>query len=218
MVLKLSYLLAPLQKHHPEIVSDFIVEYCRLADVPGDETYHYGYGSLKWALSFIAENDSKNAGLIFFNILCEGVAKKIEPNTYEYGILKFHSITRYRSDLKAIDPIDLGALPVEIIGSTKIVINTTGRQLSAMIFRKIPDVGMIVSVYTGTHPSIKMRIDKRLIASLDASLPNQILDLLGSIHGGWIILSNGSGVTIINHEPIAITVNQILKTITPALI
>src|SRR5665647_2769607 len=127
-MLKLSYLLAPLQKHHPEIVSDLIANYCRLADLPGDETYHYGYGSLKWALTFIAENDSKNAGLIFFNILCEGVAKKIEPNTYEYGILKFHSITRYRSDLKAIDPIDLGALPVKIIGLTKIVINTTGRQ------------------------------------------------------------------------------------------
>jgi hypothetical protein len=217
-MLKLSHLLAPLQKHHPEIVSDFIVDYCRLADIPGDETYHNGYGSLKWALSYIAENDSKNAGLIFFNILCEGVAKKIESNTYEYGILKFHSITRYRSDLKDIDPIDLGALPVEIIGSTKIVINTTGRQLSSMIFRKIPDVGMIVSVYTGTHPSIKMRIDKRLIMSQNASLPNQLLDLLGAIHGGWIILSNGSGITIINHEPISITVDQILKTITPALI
>ena len=118
-MLKLSYLLAPLQKHHPEIVSNFIADYCRLADQPGDETYHYGYGSLKWALSFIAENDSKNAGLIFFNILCEGVAKKIEPNIYEYGILMFHSIIRYRSDLKAIDPIDVGELPVEIIGSTK---------------------------------------------------------------------------------------------------
>jgi hypothetical protein len=79
-------------------------------------------------------------------------------------------------------------------------------------------VGMIVSVYTGTHPSIKMRIDKRLIMSQNASLPNQLLDLLGAIHGGWIILSNGSGITIINHEPISITVDQILKTITPALI
>ena len=217
-MLKLSYLLAPLQKHHPEIVSDFIADYCHQADQTGDETYHYGYGSLKWALSFIAENDSKNAGLIFFNILCEGVAKKIEPITYEYGILKFHSITQYKMDLKAIDPIDIGTLPVEIIGSTKIVINTTGRQLSAMIFRNIPDVGMIISVYTGTHPSIKMRIDKRLIAFLDASLPNQILDLLGSIDGGWVMLSNGSGVTIINHEPITISVDQILKTITPALI
>ena len=146
MVLKLSYLLAPLQKHHPEIVPDFIVDYCRLADQPSDATYHYGYGSLKWALSFIAENDPKNAGLIFFNILCEGVAKKFEPNTYEYGILKFHSITRYRTDLKAIDPIDIGALPVEIIGTTKIIINTTGRQLSSMIFRTIPDVEMILSV------------------------------------------------------------------------
>jgi len=214
MVLKLSYLLAPLQKHHPEIVSDFIVDYCRLADQPGDETYHYGYGSIKWALSFIAENDPKNAGLIFFNILCEGVAKKFEPNTYEYGILKFHSITRYRTDLKAIDPIDIGALPVKIIGTTKIIINTTGRQLSSMIFRTIPDVGMIVSVCTGTHPSIKMRINKQLIASI----PNQILNLLGSIDGGWVMLSNGSGVTIINHEHISISVDQILETITPALI
>ena len=213
-MLKLSHLRAPLQKHHPEIVSDFITDYCRLADQPGDETYHYGYGSLKWALSFIAENDSKNAGLIFFNILCEGVAKNFEPNTYEYGILKFHSLTRYRSDLKAMDPIDLTALPVEIIGTTKIIINTTGRRLSSMIFRNIPDVGMIISVCTGTHPSIKMRISKQLITSV----PNQILDLLGSIDGGWVMLSNGSGVTIINHGHITISVDQILETITPALI
>ena len=203
-----------MQKHHPEIVTDFIVDYCRLADQPGDATYHYGYGSLKWALSFIADNDPKNAGLIFFNILCEGVAKKFEPNTYVYGILKFHSITQYRSDLKSMDPIDLAALPVEIIGIIKIIINTTGRQLSSMIFRTISDVEMIVSVCPGTHPSIKMRINKQLIASI----PNQILDLLGSIDGGWVMLSNGSGVTIINHGHITISVDQILKTITPALI
>jgi len=214
VVLKLSYLLAPLQKHHPEIVSDFIVNYCQIAYVSGDETYHYGHGSLKWALSFIANNDPKNAGLIFFNILCEGVAKKFEPSTYEYGILKFYSITRYRTELQAIDPIDIGALPVEIIGITKIIINTSGRRLSSMIFRTIPDVEMIISVCTGTHPSIKMRLNKQLVASI----PNQILDLLGSIDGGWVMLSNGSGVTIINHEPITITVDQILETITPAFI
>ena len=214
MVLKLSYLLAPIQKFHPEIVSEFIADYCSHADQSGDETYHYGYGSLKWALSFIAEQDTKNVGLIFFNIICEGKAKNIDQNTYEYGILKFRSITRFRMDLKAIDPVNLDRLPIMVIGKTKIVINATGRRLSSMIFRSIPDAGMIISVCTGTHPSIKMRINRQLIASI----PSQILDLLGSIDGGWVMLSNGSGVTIINHGNVTISVDQILETITPALI
>jgi len=209
MVLKLSYLLAPIQKFHPEIVSEFIADYCSHADQSGDETYHYGYGSLKWALSFIAEQDTKNVGLIFFNIICEGKAKNIDQNTYEYGILKFRSITRFRMDLKAIDPVNLDRLPIIVIGKTKIVINATGRQLSAMIFRKIPGVGLVVSVCPGTHPSIKTR------SSIKS---DQVLDLLGSVHGGWTVLSNGSGTTIINHEQIDITAGEIIEIITPALI
>lgn len=217
MSLKLSYLLAPIQKFHPEIVSDFIADYCTRADQSGDETYHYGYGSLKWALSFIAEKDSRNAGLLFFNILCEGTAKQFNQNTFEYGILKFRSITRFRLELKAIDPINIDDLPVKIIGKTKIVINTTGRQLAAMIFRNISNVGLIVSACSGTPPSIKLRTFSTSPIHPVTPSPDQILDLLGSVHGGWVILSNGSGITIINHEAIDTTVDEMIEIITPAL-
>jgi len=215
MVLKLSYLLAPIQRFHPEIVSEFIADYCSCADQSGDETYHYGYGSLKWALSFIAEQDTKNVGLIFFNIICEGKAKNIDQNTYEYGILKFRSITRFRMDLKAIDPVNLDRLPIMVIGKTKIVINATGRQLSAMIFRNIPGVGLIVSACKGTYSSIKMRAGRDAINRVSTDM---ILDLLGSVHGGWAVLSNGSGTTIINHEITDITADEIIEIITPALL
>jgi len=207
-MLHLSWLLKPLQKFHPEIVSDFVVDYCKLADQSGDETYHYGYGSLKWALSFIAEKDEREVGLIFFNILCEGTAKKIEPYDYQHNILKFRSITRYRLDLKAIDPIDVTKLPSMIIGTTKIVINNTGRQLSSMIFRHVPDVGLVISVGEKSFPSIKTRYTTHI---------NQMLDLLGSEDGGWVILTNPSGATIINHSTIETSVEKIIGIITPAL-
>ncbi len=208
-MLYLSWLLKPLQKFHPEIVSEFMVDYCQLADQPGDTTYHYGHNSLKWALCFIAEKDERNVGLIFFNILCEGTAKKFEPFRYQHKILNFRSITRYRMELNSIDPIDVTKLPSIILGNTKIVINTTGRQLTSMIFRHVSDADMVLSVGDKSFPSIKAR---------SLQYVNQMLDRLGSVDGGWEILTNPSGATIINHSSVETSVEKIIEIITPVLI
>ena len=215
-MLHLLHILKPLQRHHPEIVSDFIVDYCTLADAPTDESYHYGWGSLKWALSYVAETDSNNVGLVLFNILCESIAKQYDNTYFETNILKFHSLKNYRKALRDIDPIDVTAFPYEIVNNYKVVINTTGRQLSAMILRRIPDADIIISVHPGSYPSVKIRTvsPSHLRRSLSEA---EVLDLLGTVDGGWIILTNASGTTIINHSGIDITASRILEIITPAL-
>ena len=224
-MLHLLHILKPIQRHHPEIVSDFIVDYCTLADAPADESYHYGWGSLKWALSYVAETDSVNVGLVLFNLLCESIAKEYDNTFFETNILKFHSLKNYRSALREIDPVDVTAFPYEMVNNYKIVINTTGRQLSAMILRRIPDADIIISAHPGSYPSVKLRtiapsLSRPVVQScsrLVAPSPSVILDLLGTVDGGWIILSNASGTTIINHSDIDITASRILEIITPAL-
>jgi hypothetical protein len=212
-MLHLSHLLTPIQRHHPEVVSDFIANYCTLADTPGDDTYHYGWGSLKWALSYVAQEDPSNVGLMLFNLLCESIAKDLDNTYFETGILKFHSLKNFKNELREQDPIDVTALPYEIIGNYKVVINTTGRQIAAMILRKIPNANIIISLHKGSYPSVTIR--KKVS---DNNLEEQILDLLGTEDGGWKLLSNPTGATLINNIPIDITPERIIKIITPALI
>jgi len=212
-MLLLTRILTPIQRHHPEVVSDFITDYCTLADKPGDETYHYGWGSLKWALCYVAETDPDNVGLMLFNILCEAIAKDFDNTHFETGMLKFHSLKNFRAELKEKEPIDVSALPYEMVGRYKIIINTTGRQISAMILKKIPSADIIVSVHQGSHPTVTIRKKSGNAPQLEEG----VLDLLGTEDGGWSLLTNPTGTTIINNLDIDITPMRIIEIITPAL-
>jgi hypothetical protein len=55
--------------------------------------------------------------------------------------------------------------------------------------------------------------------SFENSLKNEeILDLLGTADGGWWLLDNPTGATIINNLGLEFTPSEIIDTITPALI
>lgn len=217
-MLHLSHVLKPIQKHHAEVVSDFVVDYCTGADTPGDQTYHYGWGSLKWALCYVAEQDPDNVGMILFHILCESIAKKMDNTWINTGILKFHSLRDFKPGLKERDPIDVTALPYEMVKGYKIVINTTGRSIAAMIERKIPNVDIIVSAHKDFRPSIRLLNRPRTKIVPLQLFEGKILDLLGTEDGGWFLLTSpSSGSTIVNNYDLDITPERIIQIITLAL-
>jgi hypothetical protein len=214
-MLHLSHLLNPLQKHHPEVVSDFIEDYCYHADIAGDRTYHFGWGSLKWALCHIAERQPDDVVLFFFNILCEAIAKDFDSTYFETGILKFHCIKNFKTALREIDPIDVTALPWEMIGKYKVMINTTPRQLASPIMKLIPSADLIVSAHQGLKPTVSVRQRRGFYHAL---FEEELLDVLGTEEAGWSLLRNMNSTTIVNNLEMDFTVERILKIITPVLL
>jgi hypothetical protein len=194
----ISRLLSPIRKYAPEVITPFFNDYIAHCEIPGDTTYHYGYGSLKWAIFRIAEIDPNRAVSILFNIMAETIARNIDPETIEHHCYRLFCLTKYRSALRQATQIDVMELPEIKIGNIKAVINDSGRGITGMILRNRPDIYIIISVCEGTPSVISFPFPRFNTIKGKEDL---ILDKLGQIEGGWTMLNSNQGVTFINRTP-----------------
>ncbi len=195
--MKISWLLSTIRKYAPEVITPFFEDYFIRCEIPGDKTYHYGYGSLKWVTFRIAEIDPERATLMLFTIMAEAIARNIDQQTIEYHCYRLFCLRKYRKALRDAEQIDVMQFPEISIGTLKAVINDTGKSITGMIIRKRPDTNIIISVCEGT-PSV---VAFPKFANFE-NVKDYILDELGKIEGGWEILQSPNGqFTFINHTP-----------------
>jgi hypothetical protein len=178
--MKISWLLSPIQKYAPEVITPFFADYISKCETAGDTTYNYGYGSLKWVMFHIAEVDPERATLMLFMIMAETIARNIDQETIEHKCYRLFCLRKYRPSLRDVEQIDVTKLKSVLIGNRKAILNDTGRRITGMILRNIPDARIIISV-SEDNPSL---ISFARISSLGFE-EDLIIDELGQTEGGW---------------------------------
>ena len=137
--MKLTPILANIQKYYPELNLSQFQNYCAQADAPETEKtnqFHFGYNSLKWALESIntINPDAVKNTMLF--IIFEQNARNLPFKTIQHNINSYTAILPFKSQIQQRETINISTLQTIKAGPFFFCINNTTQNLTAQIFRK----------------------------------------------------------------------------------
>ncbi|HAH24902.1 MAG TPA: hypothetical protein DCL77_14305 [Prolixibacteraceae bacterium] len=153
--------------HELTLADTSIEAYCAQSnDLASERTekYNFGYMSLKWALYQIQAIAPDRVKHIFKAILIEHLAFNKTIDDLQYQILKYSAVAEYKKQIRenTKDRIDLNDLPVVSTGGFNILINETGHNLTARIFRNTKaDAILFIETATG-KAGLQFRVNSEM--------------------------------------------------------
>ena len=111
--MKLTPILANIQKYYPELNLSQFQNYCAQADAPETEKtnqFHFGYNSLKWALESIntINPDAVKNTMLF--IIFEQNARNLPFKTIQHNINSYTAILPFKSQIQQRETINISTL------------------------------------------------------------------------------------------------------------
>lgn len=188
-----------LTERHYQVANFFVEEYCTQADAPeASKTgqYHFGYGSLKWALMSINDLDPTIIKDLFRNILFEHIARQFPITKLEHNILQYAMLYPWKDRIRQRETINVNTLVTGAIGPCQFIINDTEQNLTAQIFRRTT-ADAIIFHNPATHAAgFVFRINSG--ANLLAGFKHYLLASVTATEEGWTAIGPDMNL-IINH-------------------
>jgi hypothetical protein len=183
--MKLTHLIQNINKFYPQLINAFLADYCYDSDsLNPNREYHYGYGSLKWAISFLAENKEPSmVPKIFYQILLEHKALGKTEADLQYHILNYPAIYDYKKELDARTTPDIRLLRNAKIGNWLFVFNDTNTSLTSKVFRHTRADAIIFTNSVKQSAGITFRPQSKIVE--EKGLLAHIFHTCQSIEPGW---------------------------------
>jgi len=215
--MNLSTYYSFIQQTDPDLANPEIEDYCNIADeIQTDKKYNYGINSLKWAMFQISPIDPKRIKHVFKSILIEHKARNKSINDLQFQIMRYSAVAEYRLKIKenTNKRIDLATIDHFAAADFNIVVNETGLNLTARIFKETNADAILFTEPELQKAGLQIRVNSKL--NLREGFKQYFFDQVSEIEAGWtfvgdtqhLIINHGSA----NHTPSAITI-ETFKTI-----
>lgn len=185
--LVMSKVLTIFEKHYPQLVTEFIKDYCTIADQPGaDKEYFYGFGSFKWAMHQMQDIDDSMLRNVFYGILCEFNLGILSEKDIQYRILRSYHLRQYREEMKnEPETADIQMFETFTAGDYTFTLNLTRHNLTSKIFRYTNTDAVVAVNETLKEASITFKIGGK--SNRLEGFKQYLIHQLSAIEPGWTI-------------------------------
>jgi hypothetical protein len=214
--LKLGKLFWTIETFYPECALPELKDYCLKADDPEkSEQYHFGYGSLKWAIFSVNEFDPKAVKDVFRNIIFEYIARGFRFEIIEYSALTFAAMYPYKTLMRNRNTVDISEFQVIPIGPHKFLINETPFTTTNQAFIKTEADAILFINPEKRSAGINFKYNSPL--NNFTGFKQYLLHELHKVEPGWKSVGDNTTL-IINHgtlskTPTILTMSQFISII-----